>query len=387
MKISKEKKTAVSVFLIAFAVGLNITGISPILGVLNEKYHNYGTSMVQLLHTLPYFMMTIGSLIVGWWTTKISKKKIVLLGLIIIGGCGVLPFFFDSFYCLLVSRFLIGFGYGIASPLNTAIIAEIFEEHERAGYIGLHVVGMGIGTMIGNLVGGMLSGLGYRYFYLVYLIAFISWFFVQILLIETPPAYGTARGTMKLNNIVYGISFVSFAHTLFINAYSTNIGIYILQNITKDTTITGIVTAVNAVFALVVGATFAKISRVLQRYTVSAAILAAALGYGAVLLIPGMTGVYVGSALCGISLSCFMAGCSTLISISVEPDTVATASGIFSVIGSLGGLIAPIFMGNVAAIVLGENTTTNQFMIAFVGMLALGTVVYLVMRNLKNVYK
>ena len=50
----KNIKIALSVFLTAFAFGLNITGISPVLGVLNTKYHAYGTSMVQMLQTLPY---------------------------------------------------------------------------------------------------------------------------------------------------------------------------------------------------------------------------------------------------------------------------------------------------------------------------------------------
>ena len=164
--MSRERKTAISVFLIAFAFGLNITGISPILGVLNEKYQQYGTSTVQLLQTLPYLLLMCGSLLIGWWTTKVSKKKIVLLGLLLVGGCGVIPFFTDSFLILFLSRLFIGFGFGIVSPLNTAIIAEVFEEKDRAAYMGLHVVGMGVGTMVGNMLGGFLSGMGYRYFYI-----------------------------------------------------------------------------------------------------------------------------------------------------------------------------------------------------------------------------
>lgn len=383
--MSRTKKTAVSVFLIAFAFGLNITGISPILGVLNEKYQEYGTSTVQLLQTLPYLFLMVGSLSVGWWTTKASKKKIVLLGLLIIGFCGILPFFSESFVLLLVSRLIIGFGFGIVSPLNTAIIAEMFEEKDRAGYMGLHVVGMGVGTMAGNLIGGMLSGFGYRYFYLVYLVAFLSWFFVQFLLLETPPAQTGKSGTGKLNSIVYVLSAASFFHTLFINAYSTNVGIYILQNITKDTTVTGLATAVNAVFALLVGASFAWISGLLKTYTVPISVLSAAAGYGVMLLIPGMAGVYMGSALCGISLSCFMAGCSTLISISVQPEAVAKASGVFSVIGGIGGLIAPVFMGNTAAAILGENSPASQFTIACAGMLVLGII--LLVSTLKKLKK
>lgn len=373
--MTKGKKTAISIFLIAFAFGLNITGISPILGVLNEKYQEYGTSTVQLLQTLPYLFLMVGSLLVGWWTTRVSKKKIVLLGLLIIGFCGILPFFSDSFYLLFFSRVVIGFGFGIVSPLNTAIIAEMFDESERAGYMGLHVVGMGVGTMVGNLLGGMLSGMGYRFFYLVYLIAFVSWFFVQFLLLETPPVQSEKSGDLKLNKMVYALSFASFAHTLFINAYNTNIGIYILQNISEDTKLTGIVTAVNAAFALLMGATFAKIAGLFKKYTVGVSVFAAALGYGALLILPGMAGVYAASALCGVSLSCFMAGCSMMISTSVRPEAVAKASGVFSVIGGIGGLIAPIFMGNVSAAVLGENTAGNQFLVAFAGMLILAVII------------
>ena len=375
MERSRKIKAAVSIFLIAFAFGLNITGISPILGVLNEKYSEYGTSMVQLLQTLPYLLLMLGSLLIGWWTTKASKKKIVLLGLLIIGFCGIVPFFSEQFWVLFLSRLLIGFGFGIMGPMNTAIISELFEEQERAGYMGLHVVGMGVGTMAGNLLGGILSGIGFRYFYLAYLIAFISWGAVQFLLEETPPVKTEKASAMKLNTKVYTLSFSSFAHTLFINAYSMNVGIYILQNITEDTTVTGAVTTVNAIFALLCGASFAKISGLLKHYTVAGSIFSAAAGYGALLALPGMAGVYIASALCGVSLSCFMAGASMQISVSVEPNAVAKASGVFSIIGGIGGLIAPAVLGNTASILLGENSAVNQFRVAFFGMLMLGVLV------------
>ena len=238
--------------------------------------------------------------------------------------------------------------------------------------MGLHVVAMGVGTMAGNLLGGMLSGISFRYFYLAYLIAFISWGAVQFLLEETPPVKIEKASEMKLNAKVYALSFSSFAHTLFINAYSMNVGIYILQNITEDTTVTGAVTTINAVFALMCGAFFAKISGLLKQYTVAGSILSAAAGYGALLVLPGMAGVYIASALCGVSLSCFMAGASMQISVSVEPNAVAKASGVFSIIGGIGGLIAPAVLGNTASILLGENSAVNQFRVACFGMLLLG---------------
>ena len=277
-----KNRIAVSVFITAFAFGLNITGVLPILGILNEKYQQYGTGMVQQLQTMPYLMLIVGSLLVGWLTTRISKKKIVITGLIVIGICGMLPFFLENFLILVMTRLLIGFGFGIVGPMNTAIITEFFPPEERASYMGLHVVGMGIGTMIGNLIGGILAGIGYRSFYLVYLIAFLAAAGIKIVLIETPPVMDETSSDMKLNKMVYVISLASFVHTLFINAYNTNIGIYILQNITDNPSVTGVVTAVNSAFALLVGMFFGKISGVLKEYTLAFSILAAAAGYGVI---------------------------------------------------------------------------------------------------------
>lgn len=373
--MTKNRKIAVSIFLTAFAFGLNITGISPILGQLNEEYAEYGTSMVQLLQTLPYLLLIVGSLLIGWLTTRISKKKIILIGLGIVGVCGVLPMFQSSFAVLFISRLLIGFGFGIVGPMNTAIIAEFIPPQERAGYMGLHVVGMGIGTMAGNLLGGIFAGFGYRYFFLVYLIAFLSMAGVQGILIETPPAAAEKQSDLKMNSMVYVVSFASFAHTLFINAYSTNIGIYITESVTDNPGMSGIATAVNAAFALLVGASFSKISNVLKEYTLAFSVFAAAAGYGIILIVPGLPGVFLTSALCGVSLSCFMAIASYLISISVEQKAVAKASGIFSIIGGIGGLIAPICLGNTASAVLGGNTAGNQFLLAFAGMLVFGIIV------------
>ena len=372
--MKKKTMVGISIMISAFAFGLNMVGISPVLGILNEKYSSYGTSTVQLLQTVQYLLIIVGSLMLGWLTTKISKKKIVMLGLLIIGICGTIPFFIDNFMILLLLRFLIGFGFGIMGPMNTAIITEFVEPEERAPFMGLHVVGMGLGTMICNLLGGVFAGMGYRYFFLVYVIAFAAMAAIWFTLKETPPVTNEKSSDMKMNKIVYGLCFASFAHTLFINAYSTNIGIYILKNITDNPSVTGIVTASNAAFALLVGLTFGKIAGFLKNFTLPFSLFAAAVGYGTLLIVPGMAGVYIASALCGVSLSCFMAMASLVLSISVKKEAVAKASGVFSIVGSIGGFIAPVVLGG-GARMLGENSAKNQFIVAFIGMLIFAVIV------------
>ncbi len=370
--MDKKKRVAASVILIAFAFGLNITGVTPVLGTLSEKYAEYGTSTVQLLQTVQYLLIIAGSFMIGWLTTKFTKKRIVMFGLFVIGVCGMIPFFTENFYVLFATRVLIGFGFGIVGPLNTAIITDFFPPEERAGYMGLHVLGMGIGAMVGNVLGGALAGFGYQTFYLVYGIALISMAAVAVLLIETPPTAMEKGRKMKMNAEVYIISFASLLHTLFINAYNTNIGIYILNEVTENPTVPGMATGINSAVALVVGLLFGRISKMFGNYTMPVSIFTAAAGYAGLLLIPGMPGVIIASVCCGISLSCFMASGSYLISVSVEPDAVAKASGVFSIIGGIGGLVAPVVMSNTASFITGADTATGQFTVAFGGMILFG---------------
>lgn len=373
----KNRKIAGAILLIAFTFGFNITGIAPILGVLNIRYAAHGTSGVQLLQTIPYALLMVGSLMIGWLTLHFSKKKLALAGLAIVGICGTAPFFTDSYMVLLASRILIGFGFGIISPINTAIVAEFFEPAERAKYLGLHVVGMGLGSMTGNLLGGALAGLGFRWFYLAYLAAFLAMAGVALLLPESPASERESGGHRKLNSGVWLVSAASFVHTLLITVYSTNVGIYVLEQITDNTAVTGVVTAVNAAFALIVGMLFPFISKRFGKHTLPVSILAAAAGYAAILFIPGMAGVYIGSACCGASLSCFMAQCSYLISVSTEPEAVAKASGIFSVIGGIGGLVSPVLLGSVAGKAFGGNTSAGQFLLGGIGMMILGVLTWI----------
>ena len=372
--MKKEQKIAVSIFAIAFCFGLNITGVMPVLGMLSAKYQNQSTSMIQMMQTIHYALQLTGSFAIGWLTTKISKKKIVIIGLLIIGICGSLPFLSESFFVLTISRVLIGFGFGITGPIDTAVVADFFEPDKRAGYLGLHVVGMGIGAMFGNLLGGILAQGGLRYYYLIHMIAFLGAFVVLTLLPETPPVRVKKVSDLKLTKMVYVISLISFMHTLFINAYGTNISMYITQSVTEDPGASGIATAVNAAFALLMGLAFTKVCHALKNLTLPFAVLSAAVGYASVLMLPGMAGVLVSSALCGVSLSCFSAMGSYLLSVSVEQKAVAKASGFFAIVGGIGGLIAPIILG-AAATAIGGNTPVNQFRTAFAGMLILGGVI------------
>jgi MFS family permease len=273
---------------------------------------------------------------------------------------------------------VIGLGFGLVSPLNTAIISEFIEEKDRPAYMGLHVVGMGIGALTGNLLGGIIAEFQYQYFYLVYSIAFVSITGVLFFMTETPPKEKIEHSGMKMNGRVYFPSLASFFYTLFNTAFSTNIGIFIIRAIGGDTALTGTVIAVNAAFALGMGLSFSFVSKILGRWTLAASILLGAAGYGALLWLPPMINIFTGSALCGLSLSCFMAQGSFLISTAVKQEAVAKAGGIFAIFGGIGGLLSPVILEFGTGLFQGQSTAGSQFLISFAGMTVLCILLILV---------
>ena len=375
-----ELRIGGSVFLVAFSIGLHLVGVAPILGVLNEVYADKGTAMIQMLQTIPYLTLILGSLLVGWFTHHISVKRLELISLLLIGALGLIPLIFVNFWVLFATRLLIGLGFGVISPLNNTIITVTLPPEKRAGFMGLHVVAMGIGAMSASLIGGFLASIHYRYFFLIYLMAFAAWFFVQFTMKDVTPQSGASKGSRGYGRQIWLLSACSFFHTILINAFSTNLGIYVLQNLKMGTGTAGAINTVNSVLALLVGIFFAKISGFFGKYTIVFAIGAAALGFGCTLAIPGIAGIVLTSASCGISLSCFQAGCMQRISMAVPPDEVAGAGGVFSVAGSIGGLIGPIVLGYASAL-LGGNTPVHQFMAAFAGFAALFAVTLVLVRK------
>ncbi len=373
-----KKSIKISVFSIAFVLGLNIAGVSPILGLLDKVFKEEGANAVQTLQTMPYFLLMVASIFVGWLVTKISKRKLVLGGLIIIAFVGTSPLIVDNFSFMMISRVIIGFGFGIVSPLNAAIISEFFEGKDRAALMGIHVTGMGIGSIFINIIGGMLGKFGYQRFFLVHLIALVAFVIVIYQLPDTGVQVSSTTQKLKLNRMVFELSITSFFHTLFITAYLTNIGTHILGNLNGSPALTGIVTAVQGGFALVVGLNFSKISSSLKQNTLPFSIFIASLGYLSITVLPAnMIGIFFGSACLGVSLSCFMAQASYMISVSVPQIAIALANGVFAVIGGIGGLLSPIILNTISNNIFGNITTSKVFTICTIGMLLLSIFSYI----------
>ncbi len=95
--------------------------------------------------------------LMGWLTSKISYKTLYLGCLLIFTASSALCAMAWSYESLIAARILQAIGGGAIQPIGMAIVAELFEPHERGRALGIWGTGIMLGPAIGPTLGGYLT--------------------------------------------------------------------------------------------------------------------------------------------------------------------------------------------------------------------------------------
>jgi len=149
MQNSKDWKIIISIIAISFIQGLQY-GVSPVLGQIQEHYPEIPVSFIQMLITAPGLLAIVIALIAGRLVTVISKKQLLVFAGLTAGLTGFAPFLSDNFWLLFVSRVAYGVPLGLATALNSAVVADFFEGDKRVKVMGIQAASVGAGMVAGH---------------------------------------------------------------------------------------------------------------------------------------------------------------------------------------------------------------------------------------------
>ncbi|HBC94735.1 MAG TPA: MFS transporter, partial [Pelotomaculum sp.] len=191
--IMETEKGKIKLAILSFSILLmGIIGIAGGLSVIGNHFSNLPQTSIQLLISLPCILIIVFSLLVGKLQEYVSKKKLVVFGILcfIIGG--TVPAFISSFTAILVLRAILGVGIGIMQPLSSALVVEHFEGDECSKVMGQQVAAQMLGCAVMVLLGGYLAVVGWQAIFYLHLIAIISFIIVLVCLPDTNPMQNTA---------------------------------------------------------------------------------------------------------------------------------------------------------------------------------------------------
>src|SRR6266702_833864 len=177
---------AAYVFWIMFSINLlNYLDRYVFAGASNIVGKELGLSIDQIgfLATAFIFVYAVGTLPLGIWADRSSRKNIVALCVAIWSLATAFTALANSFATLFISRMVLGIGEAGYYPAGTAMLSDYFSRSKRAQVMSRWTAGSLIGLMVGFIAGGVIAGLGHGMWRLAFLftgipgliLAFLAW--------------------------------------------------------------------------------------------------------------------------------------------------------------------------------------------------------------------
>ncbi len=368
MNQTNKLRIYITIVCISFLQGLQF-GPSPVLAQIQEHFPSVSKSLIQMLITAPSIVGMIFALVCGILVTKISKKKLLLISAAVAFVTGMLPLFVDSFPFLFGMRMIYGFCLGLATALNTAVVAEWFQGDERVIAMGVQSASVGAGIAVTTFGAGKLGAAVFTNSYFINIIGAICFVLILVCLPETGVAKAEGDNQVKVNARVFQISVLGLLEWLFLITYTTNISMHLAGSLEGSASAAGNLTSVFSVAQIIIGLLLGILTKITKKATISVAMLSFAAGALILVLFPSNFAMLcIGSLLCGFSQGAFMPTAMVAVSNAVPPVAAAMAAGIFTCFQCIGQNISPFCLNTAAKLFFGEASTGNVFKVCAIGM-------------------
>ena len=144
---------------------------SSILGVLTDAYPDVSVTTIQLIISIPPMASIPGTLLAGFLSAYIRKKRIAQFALCVIFIGGTIPVVFrnPTIYAMFACCVCVGVGQGLLHPMANAFICQTWSDEQRGKALGFKQSFNFIGDALVALCVGYLALAHWGNAFLVYL--------------------------------------------------------------------------------------------------------------------------------------------------------------------------------------------------------------------------
>ncbi|MCZ2259678.1 MFS transporter [Sporosarcina sp. G11-34] len=254
--------------------------ISPALGLIAKAFPEASPTMIKLILTAPSIMIIPFSFLSSYLTSKLPKRTIILIGLLIylVGGIG--PQIATSIEVLLLFRLILGAGVGLVMPLSMSLINDYFQGKERTKMMGYNSAFSNLGGILTMLLAGWLATFGWRVPFNVY---FLGLFILILVFFYLPkgelqkPRKNEKKTRLPL--AVFGYALAMGGIMLAYYSIATNIAIYLEQSNLGGTTLAGTVISFTTVGGMITSLFLVQIESAFKKLVIPIMLLGMAVAF------------------------------------------------------------------------------------------------------------
>nr|WP_272916304.1 MFS transporter [Virgibacillus halodenitrificans] len=243
--------------------------ISPALGLIAEAFPDASETMIKLILTAPSIMIIPFSFLSSYLTSKITKRTIIMIGLVIylIGGVGAQ--LMSTIELLLAFRLFLGAGVGLVMPLSMSLINDYFKGSERTKMMGYNSAFSNVGGIITMLLAGWLATFGWRVPFNVYFLGLFIFVMIFFFLpkgeVQKPLQHAPKE---KIPLATYGYALAMGGIMIAYYSIATNIALYLEQNSLGGATLAGTVVSFTTVGGMITSLLLVQIELTFKRFVI-----------------------------------------------------------------------------------------------------------------------
>ena len=327
------------------------TAISPILAVMIKAYPSVSEESIQMLLVLPLLVMIPFALASGAISRRVSKKLLVVLGLILFSLGGLVPVFLDSFALIVASRVILSIGLGIFFPFMAGFVADFYHGPEFNSMMGLQSATGSVGGILAAVIPGFLCTINWHYAFLYHGIGILI---LLLLLFRLPEPEkvrqeeGETSGKPSLPLSVYILCFASGLSGVLFNSFFTNAAFVIDADHLGSAGSSGIIIALFTAGSLVTNISFGKISRLFKQFCAPLGLAISGSGFLLVNYAYSLPMFTSGTIIMGLGFGVFLPALLADTGRRAPQSLNALAFAIFFVCANLGGFLSPIVLSSAA---------------------------------------
>lgn len=332
------------------SISLVLTSASAISGnipAMAESFPDVPLSSVEMLTTIPAFMVLIFVLLSSVFAKIIGTKQTVILGLVISLISGLVPVFSSNFTVILVSRAGLGIGFGLFNSLAVSMIGNFFDGDERAKLIGFQSAFQSLGTAILAFVAGQLLKINWHPSFYIYLIILpiIVLFALFVPSIpknsEQEENNSVESSKSKLNPQVFAYALFLMVVIIVFSASQVKLAQLVTDNGIGTGTDASNILSVMSIAGMIAGFIFGAIYKRLKQFTFPVSLFTMGIAYILFAISPNMIVIGGGALLIGFAFSILVPYLFNQVNGIAPKGTAALSTSLLLVGANLGSSISP----------------------------------------------
>lgn len=207
---SSRRIVVTVVILTAFATSFTGSSLNLSIPAIAADFHT-SASFVGWMVTVYALAVAAFSVPFGRVADITSRRRILMIGLVIFCLCCGGSVFSPSFECLVALRFIQGIGASMIFCTNTAIIISAYPPSQRGRAIGYSLASTYVGLSSGPVIGGIMNHhMGWQSIFIVTGFMSLAAFLLAAFCLPSDPAVSKSRPLDLPGNLLFIVFIITF---------------------------------------------------------------------------------------------------------------------------------------------------------------------------------